>query len=375
MTDLERAIEAVECGLLPVTRTPDRPVRKRELGERMKHYKVPGFSVTLIDKEELAWARGYGVREVGCEAPVTPETVFQAASISKAVTAIVALRLVDQGLLDLDADVNDVLRSWKVPRSKHTQPRPDGTRPVVNLRGLLLHSAGISVRGYLGYPVGEPLPTLRQILDGLPPAHSKPVRVQEPPGNEFHYSSGGYMVAQQMIEDVTSQPLPRLAQEWIFDPLGMTHSTFNPLLPEDPGLLAATAHRRDGTPVPGKWHMYPELAAAGMWSTPSDLARLAIELIKSHKNESNRILSAEMTRKMMAPLLSFRGFFISLGFFIVIQGGKTSFGRPGWNEGFHSLVGGILQTGQGFAWMANGENGQRLGFEVVQGLSKVIGWR
>ena len=370
MTELEGAIQAIENGLLTATRNKERPLRKRELCQRMKHYKVPGFSIALIDREEVAWARGYGVREVGFEAPVTPETVFQAASISKPVTAMVALHLVDKGLLDLDADVNDVLCSWKVPKSKHTQLQPDGMRRVVTLRGLLSHSAGMSVRGFLGYPSDAPLPTLRQILDGEPPAVSKPVRVMLQPGTEFRYSSGRYMVVQQMIEDVTGRPLARLAQEWIFDPLGMTRSTFDPLRPQDSNPLAATAHR-DGTPVPIKWHMYPELAAAGLWSTPSDLARLAVEVIKSYKNESNRVLSAETTRKMMTPQPSTSG----LGFSIVIQDGKTSFGHPGWNEGFHSLIGGVLETGQGFVWMSNGANGNHLGFEVTQGLSKVIGWK
>jgi CubicO group peptidase (beta-lactamase class C family) len=375
MTDLERMIEAVECGLLLVSREPGRPVQKRDLIERMKYYKVPGFSIALIDQEKVAWTRGYGVCEAGCEEPVTPGTVFQAASISKAVAAIMALRLVDQGLIDLDADVNDVLRTWKIPKSKHTQLRPDGTRPLVTLRGLLLHSAGISPAHYMGYPVGAPLPALCQILDGRPPAYPRPVRVKEAPGNEFHYSAGGYMVVQQMIEDVAGKPFAHLAKEWIFDPLGMTHSTFNPLLPEDTPLPAATAHRRDGTPVTGKWQMYPELAAAGLWSTPSDLARLASEVMKSYKNESNCILSAEMTRKMMAPQLGFRGFTIGLAFFMVIEDGKNSFGHNGWNAGFHSLVSGILETGRGFAWMANGENGQRLGFEVTQAISKEIGWK
>ncbi len=376
MTQLERAIEAVECGLLPATRKPDRPVRKRELGERMKHYKVPGFSIALVDREEAAWARGYGLREVGCDDPVTPETLFQAASVSKTVTAIVALRLVDQGLLDLEADVNEVLRSWKVPQSKHLQPQPEGKPRAVTLRGLLSHTAGMSVRSYPGYPTGASLPDLRQILDGLPPARSRPVRVSLPPGTEFHYSSGGSMVVQQMVEDVTGKPLARLAQEWIFDPLGMRRSTFDRRLPQDADPLVAAAHR-DGKPVPGKWRMYPELAAAGLWSTPSDLARLVAELIKSYKNESNRVLSAQMTREMMAPQMEVRGrgFSVGMGFFLVIQDGETSFGRPGWNEGFHSLFGGVLETGQGFAWMCNGEKGNRLGFEVTQGLSKVSGWK
>jgi CubicO group peptidase (beta-lactamase class C family) len=375
MTDLERAIEIVECSLLPVQKKPDQPAQKWALAERMKHYKVPGFSVALIDQEEVAWARGYGIIEAGGKDPVTPETIFQAASISKSVVAMMALRLVDQDLLDLDVDVNDVLRSWKVPKSKHTQPRSDGTRPMVTLRRLLLHSAGLSPAHYMGYPVGAPLPTLCQILDGKPPGFPRPVRVKEAPGDEFHYSSGGYMVVQQLIEDVAGQPFARLAKEWIFDPLGMTYSTFDPILPGDSSFRAATAHRRDGTPVLGKWHMYPELAAAGLWSTPSDLARLAVEIIKSYKNESNRVLSAEMTRKMLYPEQNLGRFSNGLAFFLVVEDGKTNFGHPGWNVGFHSLVAGVLETGKGFVWMANGENGQRLGFELDRGLLPVTGWK
>ena len=370
MTELEQAIHAVEHGLLMATRNSERPAKEKELIRRMKYYKVPGFSAALVYQEELAWARGFGLMEAGGEKPVTTETIFQAASISKPVTAMVALHLVEAGLLDLDADANDFLRSWKIPKSKYTQTGPDGVQPKVTLRGLLSHSAGLWIHGYRGYPSGRELPTLRQILNGEPPANSKPVRMVQTPGKAYKYSSGGYLVAQQMIEDVTGRSLAVLAKEFIFDKLGMASSTFAPRLPKAYLPRAATAHRKTGEPVPGRWHTYPEQAAASLWTTPSDLVRLMVQVFRSYKNESNLVLSAEMTRQMLVPQMSLGG----LGFNIVIRDGMTRFGHPGWNEGFHSMMLGCLEMGQAVVWMTNGENGRRLGWEVSRGLAEVVGW-
>jgi CubicO group peptidase (beta-lactamase class C family) len=370
MTELEQAIQAIEHGLLRVTRSSERPVKKMELIRRMKHYKVPGFSAAFVYQEELAWAKGFGVVEAGSEKPVTNETIFQAASISKPFTAMVALHLVEAGSLDLDADANDFLRSWKIPKSKYTQTGPEGVHSKVTLRGLLSHTAGINIFGYPGYPSGSELPTLQQILNGKPPATSKPVRVVQVPGTAFKYSGGGYLVVQQMIEDVTGKPLAVLAKEFIFDKLGMTNSTFDSKPPQAYLPRAATAHSKTGEPVPGKWHTYPEQAAASLWSTPSDLARLIIEVLKSLKNESNHVLSAEMTRQMLIPQIGIGG----VGFNIVIKDDMTRFGHPGWNEGFHSIIIGCPETGQGIVWMTNGENGRRLGREVSRGLAEIVGW-
>jgi CubicO group peptidase (beta-lactamase class C family) len=317
---------------------------------------------------------------------VTEETIFQAASISKPVTAMVALNLVEAGLLDLDADVNDFLHSWKLPKSKHTREQVDGVNPLtglhqtglhpaVTLRGLLSHTAGMGVRGYLGYPAGAPLPTLLQILDGKPPANSKPVRVAQPPGKEYKYSSGGYMIVQQMIEDVTGRPLAVLAKELIFDKLGMVHSTFESRLPQAFIPQAATAHLRTGEPLPGKWHTYPEGAAASLWTTPSDLARLIGQLLKSYKNESNLVLSPQMTRQMLSPHARIgENWDCGFGFNIVKKDGMTRFGHPGWNEGFHCIMLWCPEIGQGVVWMTNGENGRRLGLEVSHGLADAVIW-
>jgi CubicO group peptidase (beta-lactamase class C family) len=370
MTELEQAIHAIEHGLLLITRGGKRPEKKMELTKRMKHYKAPGLSAAFIYQEELAWIKGFGVADAGSQEPVTAETIFQAASISKPVTGMVALHLVETGLLALDADANDFLRSWKIPQSKYTRPRPDGSTPKVTLRGLLSHTAGMNIRGYTGYPVGRELPTLQQILNGEPPANSRPVRVMQAPGKAFNYSGGGYLVVQQMIEDVTGRPLAALAKEFIFDKLGMTSSTFDIRLPEALAPRAASAHRRTGEPVAGRWHSYPEQAAASLWTTPTDLARLVIEVLKSLKNESNRVLSAEMTRQMLVPQMSLGG----LGFNVVIRDGMTRFGHPGWNEGFHSMALACPEAGQGIVWMTNGENGRRLGYELDHGLAEVVRW-
>ncbi len=364
MSDLELAIQAIESGLLTVKTVEGRPVRKKELHQRMAYHRVPGFSIALIDRGALAWAKGYGVLEAGGGEMVINESIFQAASISKPVTAMVALHLVEAGLLDLDADVNEILHTWKVPENKHTQVNK------VTLRGLLSHTAGLTISGYLGYPIGALLPTLRQILNGESPANSMPVRVRQAPGTGFRYSGGGYVLVQQLIEDVTGRSLAGLAQELIFDRLGMVNSTFASLLPKVYIPQAATAHRRSGNPVPGKWHIYPEQAAASLWSTPSDLARLIAEVFKSYKNESDLILSAEMTRQMLTPQVSCVG----LGFPIIKMDDGIKFEHPGHNEGFHSLLVGCPDTGQGLVWMTNGENGKRLGREVLRAIPEAFGW-
>jgi CubicO group peptidase (beta-lactamase class C family) len=183
------------------------------------------------------------------------------------------------------------------------------------------------------------------------------------------------MAVQQMIEDVTDRPLSVLAKEFIFDKLGMTNSTFDSNLPQAYLQEAATGHNRNGKPVTGKWHTYPEQAAASLWTTPSDLARLIVEILKSYKNESNLVLSAEMILEMLNPQVNIgEDWDCGLAFNIVKKDGMTRFGHPGWNVGFHSIMLGCLETGQGLIWMTNGENGRLLGLEISRGLAEIVEW-
>lgn len=364
MTYLEHAVRAVESGLLTANRIEGRPQQQMELDERMARSKLPGFSVALIEQGEIAWVEGYGVLQAGGDKAVTRETRFQAASISKPVAAMAALHLVEAGVLDLDADVNAALRSWQVPENEHTREHK------VTLRGLLSHTAGLTVSGFRGYAASEDVPTLQQVLDGEPPANSEPVRVMQEPGTAYSYSGGGYTVVQQLLEDVTGKPFAALMQELVLDKLGMAHSTFEQPLPVAYAARAATAHRASGDPIPGRWHTYPEQAAAGLWTTPSDLARFALEVLRSYAGESNAVLSVEMTRQMLTPTLGWYG----LGFGIIEKESWRRFEHGGWNEGYHCLMSGYIGTGQGVVWMTNGENGKLLGQEVMRGLAKVFGW-
>jgi len=201
---LAQRIERVENGLLPPAVVKGETPAKMKLADRMRFYKTPAVSIALINDGRIEWARGYGMLEAGGKEQITPETLFQAASISKSLTAMLTLRLVEQGKLDLDSDVNKRLVSWKVPENEFTKEQK------VTVRRLLAHTAGVTVPGFLGYEVGETLPTLRQILDGEKPANSAPIRVDMTPGGKFRYAGGGYVILQQLIMDVSGKSFPEL---------------------------------------------------------------------------------------------------------------------------------------------------------------------
>ena len=286
-------MRAVENDILPAVHIMGRPVSAMTLRERMAHYAVPGVSIAVIYEGEIEWACGFGVAEAGGHTSVTAETRFQAGSISKSIAAMGALHLTETGALDLDEDVNAYLTSWRVPENQHT------AEEKVTLRRLLSHSAGLTVHGFPGYRVDAPLPSVPQILDGDPPANTGPVHVDVEPGAEYRYSGGGYTVVQQILEDVTGTPFAELLRAVVLGPLEMADSTYEQ--PRSPKWadLAASGHQSDGTLVPGRWHIYPEMAAAGLWTTPTDLARFAIEVQRSYAGRSNRVLSQEMTRLML----------------------------------------------------------------------------
>src|SRR6478735_6983144 len=235
---------------------------------RMSVYGVPGVSLSVIDGGVIVCEGAYGVRENGSPDQVTTSTLFQACSISKPIVALAMLRLVERGVLDLDADVNDVLTSWRVPPSGNWQSR-------VTLRQIASHTAGLTTGGFPGYGRDDPLPRLLDVLTGTAPANTAGIRVDTLPGTQFRYAGGGTTVMHQLLEDVTGTPLPELVRDLVLAPLGMHDSHYAQPLPPDLHSRAASGHLRDGSVVPGGWHVYPEIAAAGLWTTASDLARYA----------------------------------------------------------------------------------------------------
>lgn len=338
------------------------------LSKRMARYRVPGVSMAVMNDYQIEWASGYGVRKQGTSDPVDTETLFQACSISKAVTAIAVLRLVSEGRLDLDNDVNSYLRSWKVPRNGSWQP-------TVTIRELLSHTGGISVPWFAGYHRQQDIPTLRQVLDGAQPSNTPEIRVTTTPGTRFRYSGGGFCILQQLLIDVMKQPFPELMSDLLLEPLGMEHSTFEQPLPAELERVAAAGHRENGRPVAGDWYVYPEMAAAGLWTTPTDLARLGLELQGALAGKSHQLLSASVMKELLTPHC-YAGERGNVGLSIFLQGAGPDgrFGHAGDNTGFTSLWISLREHGRGCVLMTNSDNGWPLQEELLRTIEQVYAW-
>jgi len=359
----ETPIQRIEATAVDIPSSATEAPLRMSLQHVMALYNVPGLSIAIVDGYRITEARAYGVTDAASRTPVTTRTLFQAGSISKPVAAAAALYLVEHGLLALDDDVNVKLKSWKVPENEYTRAEK------VTLRRLMSHSAGLTVHGFPGYDVDEPLPTLVQVLDGEKPANTPPVRVDIVPGTKTRYSGGGVTVEQLLLMDVTGKPFPELMRETVLEKIGMNDSSYAQPLPPDWAERTATGTRADGTPVHGRWHVYPEMAAAGLWTTPTDLAKFAIEIARSTRGEANHVLSTKMTSEMLTPVLDEAG----LGFFLS-KDNPGEFGHGGADEGFQALLTMNWETGKGLVVMANSDRGMAVAAHVQQAVAREYGW-
>ena len=364
--DLEARIQRIGSNLVPGPGIviKGRPVPRASLAERMEAYSVPGVSVAVIRDFKIEWAKGYGVQDKETGSPVTPETVFQAASISKTVAAAAALACAEQGLLDLDEDINLKLKSWRVPENEFTAENK------VTLRRILSHTAGLTVHGFPGYAAGKEVPTVIQVLDGEKPANTKPIRVDIEPGSRWRYSGGGYTVMQHLLTDVVGRPFPEILREMVLEPAGMIHSTYEQPLPEDRAGEAAHAHLRNGSAIKGRWHTYPEMAAAGLWTTPSDLCRFALAIMEAYQGRSDSPLSRETVRDMLTEIDGRYG----MGFSVRQDGGSLRFSHGGSNAGYKCFLVAWADSGEGAAVMTNGDLGASLFTELLASLAGEYGW-
>jgi CubicO group peptidase (beta-lactamase class C family) len=363
-SNLASRMYRVENGIPPIVLSDAEPAVPLSVEKLMQLYKCPGLSVAVIDNFKIAWAKGYGVTTAGSNTPVTIHTLFQAGSISKPVAATGTLSLVERGTLSLDENVNLKLKSWQVPDNEFTKDQK------VTLRRILSHSAGLTVHGFPGYEVGTPIPTLVQILNGEPPANTAAIRVDFVPGTKFRYSGGGVTIEQQLVIDVTGKPFPQFMRETVLDKIGMAESTYEQPLPPARAAMTATGTRADGSLIPGKWHIYPEMAAAGLWTTPTDLAKFAIEIALSKQGKANHVLSEATTREMLKPQIEQVG----LGFFLAGHKNPEEFGHNGADEGFQALLIMFADSGKGVAIMANSDNGVSVANALTQSIAKEYGW-
>jgi CubicO group peptidase (beta-lactamase class C family) len=361
----EGRVEAIRARI-EARQSPDRQgLDPFTLDEIMKRFHVPGVSVAVIRDFQVHWSRGYGVADATTGDPVTAATLFQAASISKPVTAVAVMRLVQQGRLDLDADVNGYLKSWKVPESEFTRVRP------VTLRSLLSHTSGTGDGfGFPGYHPSAPRPSVPEILAGSPPSNVGPVFWERPPLTAQKYSGGGTLIVQLVLTDVLGRAFPDLMRELVLEPFGMRDSAYEQPLSPERDRAAARAHDGGGAARDAKWHVYPELAAAGLWTTPADLGRLAIEVQKALQGRSG-FLTRAAALELVSPVGT--GPF-AIGFSIERRGEGWYFMHGGSNWGFQCDLLAHRLKGYGVAVMANADSARPVLEEIEARVASAYGW-
>jgi CubicO group peptidase (beta-lactamase class C family) len=337
----------------------------KTLAERMAHYKIPGVGIAVLDQNNVDWVRGYGTTRAGSDNPITSETLFQAASTSKLVVSAITLRYVEKGLLDLDEDVTGKLKSWKIPENPFTE------KQKVTLRLLLTHRAGLNrPEGGFSWEEGS-RPTLIQTLNGEAPAENKPAAIVYEPGSKWEYSNFGYLVIQQLLENVVGKPFPEIAKETVFDPLGMTYSTFEVPLAAGRAKFEAVPHDAEGTAHEPDMHP-TAVANGGLMTTPTDLAIFTNELILAYHGDSDKLLSKDMARRMCHEELDLDPAVLGvqlgegLGVLLHGEGEAFSFLHPGDNmPGASSWLMGWPGTRKGIIVMTNGAMGNLLAMEII----------
>jgi CubicO group peptidase (beta-lactamase class C family) len=367
--ELEERILRVVSDLRVEATVPGQEHLPCPIAQRMAQTCTPATSVAVVDDFEEAWARGFGERAAGQKAAA--DTPFQCGSIGKPVFALAVMKLVEAGTVDLDTDVNEYLTSWRVPAN-------DGWQPRLTLRQLLSHTAGTTVHGFPGYPASGPWPTVTQILQGVPPANNQPIVVDVLPGTQFRYSGGGTTIAQQVVVDVTGKPFPELMRELILGPTGMADSSYEQPAPADFTNRVARSYPWNGTETPGGYHVYPEMAAAGLWTTAADLARLGVELMRVLRGNPSKLgLRQETVSSMLRPQLPNQEIgqeFVGLGWFCYGKDETFRFGHNGGNHGYLATMLMLPAIGKGVVAIANSIQGWMLPGEITAAVGREYGW-
>lgn len=329
---------------------------------RMAAHHASALSVAVIHNGKLDWSAAWGrLDHDGAAADCS--TLFQGGSLAKPTTLIAALRMQQAGVISLDAEVDSMLRSYHLPKG---QQRPENP---VTLRNLLRHTAGITPGGYAGYATGAALPTTTQILLGLSPANSRAIEVVAKPNEHLSYSGGGYTLIEAALQDRLRKPFDQLMQTWLLSPLGMRQASFVQPISEAHRGRTAKGHLADGSPVPGGWNNHPERAAAGLWTTPTDMATLLIELY-----QASRGLSATLDRELVEELLADPVEGHAYGFRWLGDGDDVFLTHYGGTTGYRAGMTINLRTGNGAVYLANSDGGSALGTEFLNSVSEVYDW-
>ncbi|WP_339747034.1 serine hydrolase domain-containing protein [uncultured Maricaulis sp.] len=334
---------AIETQLVPTVTIAGDDASDRGIEDQLAAYDVPAVSIAVVRDGEIAWAAAYG-------ADVDPASLFQAASLSKAVAAAGILALARERGFDIDADLTGQLGSFDLAAIN-----PEGR--TVSLRGLLSHTAGATIHGYPGYPVGTPLPDTLEIVTGAQRTNTPAVAIDFDPEHPWRYSGGGYEIAQLWAEQASGEDFAALIQRLVLDPVGMSSSSFALNGPD--GIAEgriARAHGWNGEPIDGGWHLYPEQAAANLWTTPSDYGRFLIALMAASDGAQDRGIDPEIAHEMTTAISDDYG----LGIGTSIHLGERRWDHSGSAEGYRCNLIALPSRGDAIIVMTNGNNAQHL---------------
>jgi CubicO group peptidase (beta-lactamase class C family) len=364
--DVQARITKVEEGLTLKLRRKGEPILKMNIKERMDFHKVKGMSIAVINNGKIEWSKGYGIRNAEGEI-VDEKTIFQAGAISKLITASIAMTLVEDGKISLDENINNKLQSWKAPENDFTKDEK------VTLRRILTHHAGLADVGMNngGYLPYAKLPTVTNILKGEAPAFNPPITVNSVPGKSPRVAGEGYVIAQQLIEDIVKQPYQDYIENHFFNKLKMTYSSYRQNLPTQLLPFVATGHSK-GKELQDKWKLHPAYGSGGLWSTPTNIAKFMIE-IQNATMGKGKILSKKMANEMLTPQKGneTRG----IGFYLNGKENELSFYHRGWSEGYTTYALAFKDTGQGIVMMTNADSeGYKLMMEVLRSVANEYGW-
>lgn len=351
--------EDILNGLRPAVYLPNNEVTYN-IENRMRRWDVPAVSLVVIDDMKIAYSGAFGIKRMGDPTPIDANTMFQAASVSKPAAAVGAMALAYRNELNIDVDINQLSEGWQLPY--------EGYEEGVTIRQILSHSAGLNVGGFTGYSTEEKLPSIDDIIEGRSPANSPAVRIIEPPATRFMYSGGGYQVMQKIIEDVAGKDFPKVMYENVFHPLKMTNSYYAPL--DSIRKENAAYGHTDIDYIPNHAPIHVESAAGGLWTTPTDLGLLLLELMRAYTNQESKILDSRTVSSMMHPNFWNYG----LGFKVLGEGKNFRFSHGGATKGWHSHFMAFPERGQAVVIMTNGTNGWVLWSEIVRSVADELNW-
>lgn len=349
----------IEVNLIPMYSVAGK-VNRMTIPEMMKQDNIPGMSLSFIDNGEIAWTKHYGYANLEDSIPVSSETVFTGASLSKPITAIAALNLVEKGLLDLDENVNLKLKEWNLPETTLTE------NEKVTLRRLIAHNAGIKNDLWSSYLPNEEIPTLTQMLAGEAPSVDPATSVINEPGSKMVYSNPGYSIIQKLVMDVKGEAFDQIIDELVFTPVGMENSSFKQPIPDDLMQRKATGYTKDLEPYP--YRLFPYQAAGGIWTTPEDISKFMITLLSDHHKGTNTLVSKEITQTI------FKKYIDRYVFSLWNWGEDIVFMHYGSNQGFNCMMYGSVNKNQGIVVMTNSDNSFGFFDYLQRAVNSEYGW-